>query len=180
MRHPLFAAKSVRFHTLALPTAPFPRLLHFTVMKRLSLVLIMTAAVAGAQTFGLEDYAKISRVTDPHVSPNGSSAVVVMSKPNYADDHWDSELVRVDLQNGHVHDLTHDRKSARHPRWSPSGDKLAFLADVSGQAQLFVMEVEGGEARQITHTPTGIQSFAWKPDGKAFAYISPDEAPKRE
>ena len=148
-------------------------------MKRLVLVM-MTAAVAGAQTFGLEQYAKIARVTDPHVSPNGSSAVLVLSRPNYVDDRWDSELIRVDLQNGHVRDLTHDRKSARHPRWSPSGDRLAFLADSAGQPQLFVMDVDGGEAQQITHAPTGVQAFAWKPDGKAFAYISPDEAPKRE
>jgi dipeptidyl aminopeptidase/acylaminoacyl peptidase len=148
-------------------------------MKRLGLVM-MSAAIAGAQTFGLEHYAKIARVTDPHVSPNGSSAVLVLSRPNYVDDRWDSELVRVDLQNGRVRDLTHERKSARSPRWSPSGDRLAFLADNAGQSQLFVMEVDGGEAHQITHASTGVQAFAWRPDGKAFAYISADEAPVRE
>jgi dipeptidyl aminopeptidase/acylaminoacyl peptidase len=148
-------------------------------MKRLSLVLI-TAAIAGAQTFGIEQYAKIARVTDPHVSPDGASVVLVLGHPNYVDDRWDSELIRVELATGRVRDLTHQRRTAHSPRWSPSGDRLAFLADVAGQPQLFILETDGGEAQQITHASTGIQAFAWRPDGKAFAYISPDEAPARE
>ena len=148
-------------------------------MKQLALILI-SAALGGAQTLGIEHYARIARVTDPHISPDGLSAVLVVSRPNYQDDKWESELVRVDLSTHRARELTHQRKTARSPRWSPSGDKLAFLADSAGQSQIFVLEKDGGEANQITHAPTGVQAFAWKPDGSTFAYLSRDEVPKRE
>ena len=146
---------------------------------KLAGLLLISAAFGSAQTFGIEDYAKIARVTDLHLAPDDRSVVLVLSRPNYVDNRWDSDLVRVDLSNGRVRDLT-QRKTARSPRWSPSGDRLAFLADVAGESQIFVLEADGGEANQITHAPTGVQAFAWKPDGKTFAYISRDETPKRE
>jgi dipeptidyl aminopeptidase/acylaminoacyl peptidase len=148
-------------------------------MKQLGLISIFVA-LAGAQPLGIQHYAKIARVTDPHIAPDGLSAVLVVSRPNYEDDKWESELVRIDLSTHRAKELTHQRKSARFPRWSPSGDRLAFLADSAGQSQIFVLENDGGEANQITHAPTGVQAFAWKPDGSAFAYLSRDETPKRE
>ncbi len=149
------------------------------VAPQISLLLI-AVGIAGAQTFGIEHYAKVARVTDPHIAPDGRSVVLVVAHPDYQDDKWNSELVRVDLSTHRARELTHQRKSARYPRWSPSGDKLAFLADSAGQSQIFVLENDGGEANQITHAPTGVQAFSWKPDGSAFAYLSRDEAPKRE
>jgi dipeptidyl aminopeptidase/acylaminoacyl peptidase len=148
-------------------------------MKPIALLLVFRA-FAGAQTFGIEHYGKIARVTDPHIAPDGHSVVFVVSRPNYVDDHWDSELLRLDLSTHSLRELTHQRKTARSPRWSPSGSQLAFLADVAGQAQIFVLETDGGEANQITHGSAGVVAFAWRPDGKAFAFIAHDEAPHRE
>ena len=147
-------------------------------MNRLGL-LFLAASIAGAQTFGIEHYAKIARVSDPHITPDGRNVVVVVSRPNYVDNRWESELIRVDIATRSERELT-QRKTARHPRWSPSGDRLAFLADTAGQAQIFVLANDGGEATQITHGSTGVQTFAWSPDGGKFAYISRDEAPVRE
>jgi len=143
-------------------------------------ILLLSAGLAGGQTFSIDHYAKVARVTDPHFAPDGRSIVLVVARPDYQDNKWNSELLRVDLSTHRTRELTHQRKSARHPRWSPTGDRLAFLADSAGQAQIFVLENDGGEANQITHAPTGVLSFSWKPDGSAFAYLSRDEAPKRE
>lgn len=148
-------------------------------MKQLGLMLLL-AAMSDAQAFRIEDYGRIARVTDPHISPDGKSVVLVVSRPNYGDNHWDSELVRVEMATHHVRELTHQRKSARFPRWSPSGDQLAFLAEVAGKPQIFVLQNDGGEAKQITHAPTGVQGFAWKPDGTTFAFLSAEETPKRD
>jgi dipeptidyl aminopeptidase/acylaminoacyl peptidase len=148
-------------------------------MTRIGLILLAASACA-AQTFGLGDYGKIARLADPQVSPDGRSAVVVVSYPNYVDDHYDAELVRVALPSGAARELTHQRKTVHAPRWSGAGDRLAFLAETGGQSQIFVLASDGGEAAQITHTSTGVQAFEWSPDGRTFVYISPDEAPKRE
>jgi dipeptidyl aminopeptidase/acylaminoacyl peptidase len=133
---------------------------------------------AQAQTFGLEHYAKVARVSDLRVAPQGDRAVMVVAWPNYESNAWESEVVQVDLRTRALTTLTH-RKTAASPRWSPDGDRLAFLASVDGKAQVFVMSMAGGEARQVTHAPLGVTSFAWKPDGSAFAYVAAPEPPTR-
>jgi dipeptidyl aminopeptidase/acylaminoacyl peptidase len=53
----------------------------------------------------------------------------VVSRPNLEEDRYDSKLVLVDVATGAQRVLTFDRKDVGSPRWSPSGDRLAFLAD---------------------------------------------------
>jgi dipeptidyl aminopeptidase/acylaminoacyl peptidase len=142
--------------------------------------LVLALATASGQTFGLDQYAKVARVTEPRISPDGNTVVFVVSRPNYADDVWESEIYRIDLKSGDVGQLTQARKTARQPRWAPDGKRLAFLADADGKAEIFVLGLDGGEAKQISHAHSGVRSFSWKPDGTAFAYLAADEAPKRE
>ena len=142
--------------------------------------LVLASALASGQTFGLDQYAKVSRVTEPRVSPDGTTVAFVVSRPNYADDLWESAIYRIDLRSGSVVTLTQGRKTAKQPRWSSKGTRLAFLAGADGKQQIFVLELDGSEAKQISHSQSSVQSFSWKPDGTAFAYLTADEAPKRE
>jgi dipeptidyl aminopeptidase/acylaminoacyl peptidase len=120
------------------------------------------------------------RVSDPQISPDGKSLVTVVTKPDYANDLNVSELALVDIASGKTHLLTHGRKNASFPRWSPGGDRLAFLAaDGDKHNQIFVLEMAGGDALQVTKSPTPVQQFAWKPDGSALAYAAADEAKKK-
>jgi dipeptidyl aminopeptidase/acylaminoacyl peptidase len=131
-------------------------------------------------TFDLAWVGKIVRVSDPQISPDGKSLVTVVTKPDYANDLNLSELSLVDIASGKTRLLTHGRKTASFPRWSPRGDRLAFLAaDGDKHTQIFVLEMAGGDALQVTKSPTSIQQFAWKPDGSALAYAAADEAKKK-
>src|SRR5262249_55354484 len=92
------------------------------------LALAATPARADGRRFTLDDVARIARVTDPQISPDGKSIVVVVARPDYDEDRWQAELVLVDVATGTPRALTLDRRGVDHPRWSPSGDRLAFLA----------------------------------------------------
>jgi dipeptidyl aminopeptidase/acylaminoacyl peptidase len=144
------------------------------------LPFLLALSIASAQNFTLDHYDKVFRVTDLQVAPSSASAVFVVTRPDYAGNAWESEIMSVDLASRRVRNLTHHRKTVQDPRWSPSGEQIAFLADAGGKAQIFVLDLAGGEARQITQSPTQVHSFAWKPDGAAFAYIAADEPPKRD
>jgi len=141
--------------------------------------VLSTAVSAGAQTFGLEHYSKLARVAEPQITADGQSVVAVISWPNYEANVHDSDLLRIDLRTKQSRTIT-SRKTVSHPRWSPNGAQLAFLARVGDKSQIFLMESDGGEARQVTTAPNGVQAFSWKPDGTAFAYLTADSAPKRE
>jgi dipeptidyl aminopeptidase/acylaminoacyl peptidase len=133
-----------------------------------------------ASRFDLSHLEKISRVADPQISGDGKSIVIVVSRPNFAEDRYDADLVLVDVASGQHRRITHDRRGVNSPRWAPAGDRLAFLAiGANAKNQIFVMPMTGGDAIQITKSATGIQQFTWRPDGQMIAFAASDEAPKR-
>jgi dipeptidyl aminopeptidase/acylaminoacyl peptidase len=134
---------------------------------------------AEARVIQLEDFAKISAVSDPQISPDGRSIAFVVAHPNLEQDGTDRELLLIDIATSVPRALTHDRKGVGSPRWSPEGDRLAFEAiDATAKdpkLQLYVLPMTGGEARKLTDAPNGIEQFAWRPNGQEIAYVTSDE-----
>jgi dipeptidyl aminopeptidase/acylaminoacyl peptidase len=137
------------------------------------------SASAAGRTLQLEDYASISTVSDPQISPDGRSIAFVVARPNLEQDSSDKRLMLVGIATGRQRTLTYDRKLVSFLRWSPTGDRLAFLAlDTSAkkpQLQVFVLPLSGGEAQRITAASSGIEQFAWRPNGREIAYVTADE-----
>ncbi|HJT17669.1 MAG TPA: S9 family peptidase, partial [Thermoanaerobaculia bacterium] len=75
--------------------------------------------------------------------------------------------------------ITYERRGVASPRWSPSGDRLAFLANGTSERdakrQIWVVSMSGGDPRRITDAKQGVQQFAWSPDGAQIAFVSADE-----
>lgn len=127
---------------------------------------------------------KIHQLASPQISPDGKSIAFIVRRAELEPNGWVGELLLVDVATGTQRSLTFERKDVSHPRWSPTGDRLAFLATHgSGKEaapQIFVLPMNGGEARRITKVGTGVQHFSWKPDGKELAFAAPDEAPNKK
>ncbi len=150
----------------------------------LSVALPLAAGDASPKKqFSLDDVDRIVRLSSPRISPDGTSIAIVVSRADVAKNKNLPELDLVNVATGAIRALTHGRTGVSHPRWSPSGDRLAFLAvDGAGKdarPQIFVLPMSGGEAMKVTNAPTGVQHFAWRPDGKAFAYAAEDERPNK-
>src|SRR5579864_3164599 len=122
--------------------------------RAISLFLFVTMGLyAGAHGLAqsrhieLNDLTKIVSVSDPQISPDGKTIVVVVSRANVEQDRNERELVQVDIASGAQHPLTYERKTVGSPRWSPSGDRLAFTAnDGAGKdakPQIFVLSMGG-------------------------------------
>jgi dipeptidyl aminopeptidase/acylaminoacyl peptidase len=147
-------------------------------------VFVLSAALAtagGKRRIEISDLNRIVRVADPQISPDGKFVVYVVSRADVKDDEWESQLGLVGLSpaNASPRPLTYGRKHVSDPRWSPSGDRIAFI-DKAGSGkdakpQIFVLPMDGGEAMKITDAPEGVEQFAWRPDGKDLAYVSADE-----
>ncbi len=151
----------------------------------LVMLLVLFISVSGSQAESdIIDFADLGKrvgLSDPQISPNGKSIVVVSSRSNYEENRFENHLYLVDVQSGKKRPLTYNRYSVRQPRWSPSGDRLAFVAlDKDKKPQVFVMEMKGGEANQITNTLQGVKAFSWRPDGRALAFSTEDTPEKRE
>lgn len=158
-------------------------------MKRLVVAVLasmaFTVPAAAQSKMDLEAFGRIVRVADPQIAPDGRTIVVTVSRADFDENRYDAELVQVDVGSGRMRTITSMRRGLGQPRWSPSGDRLAFLATAPAtpgrdpRAQVFVLPMNGGDARRITDAPNGVQHFAWSPDGATFAFATADESEKK-
>src|SRR5438132_4094909 len=152
-------------------------------MKRLFLIGLVAVTAQAARIQPTDLYKQVN-VSDPQISPDGKSVVCVVSRVNVKDDRWDPELMLVDVASGGQRPLTYERRGIASPRWSPDGQRIAFLANATNEReakrQLWVVSMAGGDPRKLTDVKEGVQQFAWSPDGSQIAFVSADEPAANE
>lgn len=57
-----------------------------------------------------------------------------------------------------------------HPRWSPDGQSIAFVAGDWPDIGLFIMPADGGEPQAVPLGLSGDLSLSWHPDGRRLAF----------
>ena len=57
------------------------------------------------------------------------------------------------------------------PAWSPTGDRLAFCADVDGFKKIIVKDLQTGIETQLTQGSTDDIQPAWEPSGKSILFV---------
>jgi dipeptidyl aminopeptidase/acylaminoacyl peptidase len=163
---------------LSVVSASFAAILFFHALSSID------SAEAQARKIQISDYPKIVAVSDPEISPNGKSIVFITSRANMDQDRRDRQLLLIDVASGQQRPLTYEREGVASPRWSPSGDRIAFLVESGSEKekkrQIFVLRMDGGEAKKITSVPNGVEQFAWRPHGEEIAFVTPDEAPNKK
>lgn len=59
-----------------------------------------------------------------------------------------------------------------HPVFAPSGDSLAYVAKLTGRAQVYIADRLGRGAHALTSVPGSNSSPSWSPDGRWIAYAT--------
>ena len=133
------------------------------------------------QTVEAADYHELAQVFDPQVAPDGERVAFVRRQPE-SDEEYD-DTIYVARIGGDWSRFTAADGVDSQPRWSPSGDRLAFVSTRGGDddsPQLWVLPADGGEARQVTNVVGGVASPAWSPDGERIAFVQSATAAERE
>jgi dipeptidyl aminopeptidase/acylaminoacyl peptidase len=117
-------------------------------------------------------------VSAPAAHPDGSRAVVSVTRPDFDADAYVGQLWSVpqDPEKPPRRITRGFRDTA--PAFSPDGRVLAFLrAAPGGKPQLHVVEAAGGEPQLLTDRPLGVSSYAWSPDSQRIVFGSrePDD-----
>ncbi|HEV2738380.1 MAG TPA: S9 family peptidase [Candidatus Elarobacter sp.] len=132
-----------------------------------------------------QDLRALVTLLDPQIAPDGKHVALVVRRPDFAKNKYRNELVLIDARTGAARTLVRERDDVSNARWSPAGDRVAFVATPpkdpddkdEPSPQLYVLRLDGGEPARITDAKKGVESFAWRPDGRAFAYVARDESP---
>ncbi|MGC0144863.1 S9 family peptidase [Pseudactinotalea sp. Z1732] len=111
--------------------------------------------------------------TRPAVHPDGTWAVIAVSRPDLEEDTYPSRLWRLDLGDGALRPLTHGFRDAE-PVISPDGQYVAFLRAAKGdKPQLALMRADGGEPQLLTDHPLGVSGRPeFSPDSTRIAYTA--------
>ena len=140
----------------------------------------LSGASAVSSPLTLSALRDIVGVGSPKLAPDGKSIVLTVSHVDFKANRNTTQLELVEIASGARRQITFDRKGVADPSWSPSGDRIAFLAEDNDKTQLYVLDLRGGDARKVTSQIGGIDQYAWRPDGNAFAFVATDEAPKKK
>ncbi|MAD79104.1 MAG: peptidase S41, partial [Planctomycetaceae bacterium] len=78
---------------------------------------------------------------------------------------YGNDLWRVPIEGGTALPLASPDGLETIPRFSPDGDKVAFVGNYDGNRDIYVVPTKGGMPRRITHHPTGERLSDWTADG---------------
>jgi len=100
--------------------------------------------------------------TSVDVSPDGRDLVFDLL----------GHVYRMPIGGGEATCLTQDSGVASNvePRWSPTGDAIAFASDRGGQLNLWLMDPDGAHPRIVSEDlEARVSELAWTPDGQYVA-----------
>jgi dipeptidyl aminopeptidase/acylaminoacyl peptidase len=140
----------------------------------LSLFLI-TVTAQQKRAMAFDDILAVKNVSDAQVSPDGKWVAYVVSKADMKENATDADLWLVATAGGPPVRLTTSKKNDNQPRWSPDGQRIAFISAREERSQIFLISPFGGEAERLTESKTGVQSFQWSPDGRSIAFVAQQE-----
>jgi dipeptidyl aminopeptidase/acylaminoacyl peptidase len=128
-----------------------------------------------------EDCYRLKAVSDPDISPDGRTVACVITRPDRKTDQFIADIWLISADGRSRRQLTNRHHRDATPRWSPQGDRIAFVApesaDKDAKSQLWVISAAGGEAMRITDLRQGASDPVWSPDGKRIAFLARDPQP---
>ncbi|HEY7900488.1 MAG TPA: prolyl oligopeptidase family serine peptidase, partial [Caulobacteraceae bacterium] len=129
------------------------------------------AAEGPRRIFGPADLFALQYAADPQIRADGRQIAYVRSSEDAMIDRERRAIWLIDPLTGAQAPMGGGEATQWSPRWSPQGDRLAYVAlDASGRAQLWVRWMASGADAKLADLPSAPSSIVWSPDGRQIAF----------
>ena len=133
-------------------------------MSALSLASEPAPALDAMDVFELE------WASDPQVAPDGKSVVYVRRSFDVMSDAAKATLWQVSLDGSDHRPLNSNLHRSTSPRWSPEGDRIAYVSNESGSSQIHIQWMDTGQTSVASHLQQSPSDLIWSPDGQWLAF----------
>ena len=141
-----------------------------TILTSLFLLCFIFNGIAQKKKFSYLDLYDLQYASDPQISPNGEWIVYRRMKMDIMKDQTIGNLWMIKADGSQHQKLTSSENSESSPRWSPKGDKLAFVSDTDEGAEIYMFWVGSNKIAKISQLPFSPSSLTWSPNGDQLAF----------
>ena len=122
------------------------------------------------------DVFDLEYASDPQIAPDGSRIVYTRRSMDIMNDRRNASLWVVDADGSGHRPLTEPGQNASGARWSPNGDRIAYVSSTDEGAEVFVRWMDTGQTAKLTQLMESPGGLAWSPDGSHLAFSMMVEA----
>jgi len=122
------------------------------------------------KNFDSLDVFQLEYTGDPQISPDGQWIVYLRTGFDIMKDASARSLWLLS-SDGSIHrKLTSSQENERQGRWSPSGDRIAFVSGSEHGNEVYVYWLASATLAKLTQLENGPSSISWSPDGASIAF----------
>ena len=143
---------------------------HLFFFYLLFLMLTQNVCSQNLPAFSSMDVFELEWVSDPQISPGGDQIVYVRRSMDKMKDKRVSSLWIVNSDGSEHQKLTSREVNESSPRWSPSGDRIAFISSTDNGAELYMFWVKKNKIARISQLDSSPGNLSWSPDGNSLAF----------
>ncbi|NND16813.1 MAG: S9 family peptidase, partial [Eudoraea sp.] len=139
-----------------------------------STVILFTVVCLNAQVvkpnLSYLDVYELQYASDPQIAPNGEWIVYRRMQLDILKDRAVGNLWMVKSDGSSHQKLTSREGNESSPRWSPSGDRVAFVSSTDEGSEIYMYWVSTGKFARLSQLPFSPSSLSWSPQGNKLAF----------
>ena len=116
------------------------------------------------------DVFSLEWVSDPQISPDGTQVVYRRNGFDIMKDNSRGNLWIVNIDGSSNRKLTSREVNESQARWSPKGNRIAFVSATDEGSELYMFWVKTGQIAKLTQLEKSPNNLTWSPDGTQLAF----------
>jgi dipeptidyl aminopeptidase/acylaminoacyl peptidase len=141
-----------------------------TLFSTLLLLFSLFNGISQKKNFSYMDLFDLQYASEPQISPNGEWVVYRKMRIDVMKDKAEGNLWMIKTDGSQHQKLTSRAEGESSPRWSPNGDRLAFVSNTDEGSEIYIYWIKSGKIAKISQLLFSPGSLTWSPKGNQLAF----------